>query len=93
MVSEQEIPQIHTLETDIDNTNAKTKKKLSKRNLFFSTMRTLEGESKLPIKKIILLKELEKTSRFTMDEAEEWITKMHRESAIYEPKIDYYNLV
>ncbi len=65
--------------------------KLSKRNLFLSIVRKLEGGDKIPIMENTLCKELEKTGRFTREEAEEWITKMHRESAIFEPKIGYYN--
>ena len=81
--------------TEIDNEiiNGKSEKRLSVKDLFYTTMRNLEGENKNPVKENLLANELEKTGRFTRDKANELIEKMNTNSVIYQSKPGHYNLV
>jgi len=65
----------------------------SKIDLFMVVLKNLEGESKTPISKEILIVHLVETDKFTHQEAENYIRKMQRESSIYESKAGSYNRV
>jgi len=61
--------------------------------LFMDILRSLEGEPKTPVEEKLFLKELEKSTKFTADEARNYIRRMLREASIYESKPGHYNRV
>jgi len=67
--------------------------KVSKMQLFMDIIKSLEGENKLPVEIPNFLFELENTSKFTKEEAVNYIKRMLREASIYESKPGYLNRV
>lgn len=81
--------------SEIDHNDIKTvsKRSISKIDLFFNTLKSLEGEEKDPVSHNIFKSDLIKTGRFTEEEAEKYIMRMRLQSAIYESKPGRYNIV
>ncbi|MDE2589943.1 MAG: hypothetical protein KGL95_09810 [Patescibacteria group bacterium] len=84
---------INYIEIEDEIIKGKSEKKVSKNNLFLTTMQKLEGEDKILVKENILINELEKTGKMTRSEADDLIKKMQKQSVIYESKSGHYNLV
>lgn len=62
--------------------------------LFMDTLRGLEGDNKTSVKEEILIKELEKSELFTLeDESKNYIRRMLREASIWESEPICYNAV
>ena len=61
--------------------------------LFMDILRSLEGDSKVPVEEKMFVRELEKSDKFTQDEARNYIRRMLREASIYESKPGHYNRV
>ena len=51
------------------------------------------GRNKVAVEEKAFVKELEKTEKFTEEEARNYIRRMLREASIYESKPGHYNLV
>ncbi|MDE1863559.1 MAG: hypothetical protein KGI33_11695 [Thaumarchaeota archaeon] len=69
------------------------KKKLSKPDQFFHTMRSLEGNEKRPVEQDVLIEELVRSGRFTQDDAESMVDGMRTRGRIYESRPGRYNTV
>ena len=67
------------------------KKKLSKPDQFFHTMRSHEGTEKNPVGHDMLIGELVKSGRFTQDEAERMVDGLRTRGRIYESRPGRYN--
>jgi len=89
------MPEELTNTNEIDHNDVKTvsKRNISKTDLFFNTLKSLEGEEKDPVSHNIFKSDLIKTGRFTEEEAEKYIMRMQLQSAIYESKPGHYNTV
>ncbi len=61
--------------------------------LFMDILRGLEGDNKVPVEEKTFVKELEKSDKFTEDEARNYIRRMLREASIYESRPCHYNRV
>lgn len=79
--------------TQIEDAIKKPEKRLSRPDQFFYIMRTLEGRNRNPIEHNVLVEELEKSGRFTHDEAERMIQGMRIRGRIYESRPGSYNVV
>jgi len=64
-----------------------------KMQLFMDVLKGLEGDNKVPVDEKVFVKELEKSEKFTEDEARNYIRRMLREASIYESKPGHYNRV
>ena len=56
-------------------------------------LKGLEGDNKVPVEEKLFVRELEKSDKFTEDEARNYIRRMLREASIYESKPGHYNRV
>jgi replicative DNA helicase Mcm len=56
-------------------------------------LKALEGDNKVSVEEKIFVQELEKSEKFTEDEARNYIRRMLREASIYESKPGHYNRV
>ncbi len=61
--------------------------------LFMDVLRGLEGDNKVPVEEKMFVRELEKSDKFTEDEARNYIRRMLREASIYESRPGHYNRV
>ena len=55
--------------------------------------KSLEGDNKTAVEEKLFVKELEKSGKFTEEEARNYIRRMLREASIYESKPGHYNRV
>lgn len=76
-----------------DFRNSTAHQEVSRLQLFIDVLRSLEGDRKMPVEEKIFVKELIKTSKFTEEEARNFIRRMLREATIYESKPGYYNRI
>ena len=81
---------VNTGEVDIGVLQGRPRSEVSKMQLFMDILRSLESENPDGAKESVLIKELETTEKFTADEARTFITRMHRESIIYESSKGFY---
>lgn len=65
----------------------------SKKSLFITVFKYLEGQEKKPVYRKDLIIELIKTGKFTINESFGQLSKLHRAGEIYESKPNYFNLV
>lgn len=87
-------PDNGTSTTSLDGAgNEQHRKKLSKPDQFFHTMRSLEGNEKNPVEHDVLIEELVRSGRFAQDDAERMVDGMRTRGRIYESKPGRYNTV
>ena len=84
---------VNTGKVDLGVLQGRAHSEVSKMQLFMDILRSLEGEPKTPVEEKLFLKELEKSTKFTADEARNYIRRMLREASIYESKPGHYNRV
>ena len=56
-------------------------------------LKGLEGDNKVPVDERTFVQELEKSKKFTEEEARNYIRRMLREASIYESRPGHYNRV
>lgn len=84
---------VNTGKIDLGVLQGKPRSEVSKMQLFMDVLRGLEGDNKVPVDEKTFVKELEKSEKFTEDEARNYIRRMLREASIYESKPSHYNRV
>ncbi len=84
---------VNTGKTDLGVLQGKPRSEVSKMQLFMDILRSLEGDNKNPVEEKMFVHELEKSEKFTDEEARNYIRKMLREASIYESKPGHYNRV
>ena len=84
---------VNTGKVDLGVLQGKPRSEISKMQLFMDVLRSLEGDSKVPVEEKMFVRELEKSDKFTQDEARNYIRRMLREASIYESKPGHYNRV
>jgi len=84
---------VNTGKVDLGVLQGRPHSEVSKLQLFMDVLKSLEGESKAPVDEKVFVKELVKTTKFTEEEARNFIRRMLREASIYESKPGHYNRV
>jgi len=84
---------VNTGKIDLGVLQGKPRSEVSKMQLFMDILRGLEGDNKIPVEEKTFVQELEKSDKFTQDEARNYIRRMLREASIYESKPGHYNRV
>jgi len=84
---------VNTGKVDLGVLQGKPRSEVSKMQLFMDVLRSLEGDNKVPVEEKTFVQELEKSEKFTQDEARNYIRRMLREASIYESKPGHYNRV
>lgn len=84
---------VNTGQVDLGVLQGKPRSEVSKMRLFMDVLKSLEGENKRPVEEKEFIKELEKTEKFTEEDAREFIRRMQREASIYESRPGHYNRV
>jgi len=84
---------VNTGKVDLGVLQGKPRSEVSKMQLFMDILKGLEGDNKVPVEEKIFVQELEKSEKFTEDEARNYIRRMLREASIYESKPGHYNRV
>ena len=84
---------VNTGKVDIGVLHGRPRSEVSKMQLFMDVLRSLEGETKVPVPERDLVQELVKTEKFTDDDAHNFIKKMQKDSTIYESQSGHYNKV
>jgi len=84
---------VNTGKVDLGVLQGKPRSEVSKMQLFMDVLKGLEGDNKVPVEERLFVKELEKSEKFTEEEARNYIRRMLREASIYESKPGNYNRV
>jgi len=84
---------VNTGKVDLGVLQGRPRSEVSKMQLFMDVLKGLEGDNKVAVEERIFVKELEKTEKFTEEEARNYIRRMLREASIYESKPGHYNRV
>ena len=84
---------VNTGKVDLGVLQGKPRSEVSKMQLFMDVLKGLEGDNKVPVEERVFVQELEKSEKFTQDEARNYIRRMLREASIYESKPGHYNRV
>jgi replicative DNA helicase Mcm len=84
---------VNTGKVDLGVLQGKPRSEVSKMQLFMDVLRGLEGDNKVPVEEKMFVRELEKSDKFTEDEARNYIRRMLREASIYESRPGHYNRV
>jgi replicative DNA helicase Mcm len=84
---------VNTGKVDLGVLQGKPRSEVSKMQLFMDVLKALEGDNKVSVEEKIFVQELEKSEKFTEDEARNYIRRMLREASIYESKPGHYNRV
>ncbi len=84
---------VNTGKVDLGVLQGRPRSEVSKMQLFMDVLKSLEGDNKVPVEEREFVKELEKTEKFTEEEARNYIRRMLREASIYESKPGHYNRV
>ncbi len=84
---------VNTGKVDLGVLQGKPRSEVSKMQLFMDVLKGLEGDNKVAVEEKVFVKELEKTEKFTEEEARNYIRRMLREASIYESKPGHYNRV
>ncbi len=84
---------VNTGKVDLGVLLGKPRSEVSKMQLFMDVLKGLEGEYKAAVEERTFVQELEKTEKFTEEEARKYIRRMLREASIYESKPGHYNRV
>ncbi len=84
---------VNTGKVDLGVLQGKPRSEVSKMQLFMEVLKALEGDHKTAVEEKTFVKELEKTEKFTEEEARTYIRRMLREASIYESSPGHYNRV
>ncbi len=84
---------VNTGKVDLGVLQGRPRSEVSKMQLFMDVLKGLEGDNKIAVEERTFVKELEKTEKFTEEEARNYIRRMLREASIYESKPGHYNRV
>jgi replicative DNA helicase Mcm len=84
---------VNTGKVDLGVLQGKPRSEVSKMQLFMDVLRSLEGDNKVAVEERAFVQELEKSEKFTEEEARNYIRRMLREASIYESKPGHYNRV
>ena len=84
---------VNTGKVDLGVLQGRPRSEVSKMQLFMDVLKSLEGENKSAVEEKLFVKELEKSGKFTEEEARNYIRRMLREASIYESKPGHYNRV
>ncbi len=84
---------VNTGKVDLGVLQGRPRSEVSKMQLFMDVLKGLEGDNKVSVEERTFVKELEKTEKFTEEEARNYIRRMLREASIYESKPGHYNRV
>ncbi|QUC64296.1 minichromosome maintenance protein MCM [Nitrosopumilus sp. K4] len=84
---------VNTGKVDLGVLQGRPRSEVSKMQLFMDVLKSLEGDNKVAVEEREFVKELEKTEKFTEEEARNYIRRMLREASIYESKPGHYNRV
>ena len=84
---------VNTGKVDLGVLQGKPRSEVSKMQLFMDVLKSLEGDNKAAVEEKMFIKELEKSGKFTEEEARNYIRRMLREASIYESKPGHYNRV
>ena len=84
---------VNTGKVDLGVLQGKPRSEVSKMQLFMDILKSLEGDNKVSVEERAFVQELEKTEKFTEEEARNYIRRMLREASIYESKPGHYNRV
>jgi len=84
---------VNTGKVDLGVLQGRPHSEVSKMQLFMDVLKSLEGDHKTPVEEKLFVKELAKTTKFTEEEAKNFIRRMLREASIYESKPGHYNRV
>ncbi len=84
---------VNTGKIDLGVLQGKPRSEVSKMQYFMDVLKGLEGDNKVPVEEKMFVRELEKSDKFTEDEARNYIRRMLREASIYESKPGHYNRV
>jgi len=84
---------VNTGKVDLGVLQGRPRSEVSKMQLFMDVLKGLEGDNKVAVEERTFVKELEKTEKFTEEEARNYVRRMLREASIYESKPGHYNRV
>jgi replicative DNA helicase Mcm len=84
---------VNTGKVDLGVLQGRPRSEVSKMQLFMDILKSMEGDNKVAVEERAFVKELEKTEKFTEEEARNYIRRMLREASIYESKPGHYNRV
>ncbi|MDH3834429.1 MAG: minichromosome maintenance protein MCM, partial [Nitrosopumilus sp.] len=84
---------VNTGKVDLGVLQGRPRSEVSKMQLFMDVLKGLEGDNKIAVEERTFVQELEKTEKFTEEEARNYIRRMLREASIYESKPGHYNRV
>jgi replicative DNA helicase Mcm len=84
---------VNTGKVDLGVLQGKPRSEVSKMQLFMDILKSLEGDNKVPVDERTFVKELEKSEKFTEEDARNYVRRMLREASIYESKPGHYNRV
>ncbi|PIN84327.1 MAG: ATPase [Nitrosopumilales archaeon CG11_big_fil_rev_8_21_14_0_20_33_24] len=84
---------VNTGKVDLGVLQGRPRSEVSKMHLFMDVLKSMEGDNKVAVEERAFVKELEKTEKFTEEEARNYIRRMLREASIYESKPGHYNRV
>ncbi len=84
---------VNTGKVDLGVLQGRPRSEVSKMQLFMEILKSMEGDNKIAVEERAFVKELEKTEKFTEEEARNYVRRMLREASIYESKPGHYNRV
>ena len=84
---------VNTGKVDLGVLQGRPRSEVSKMQLFMDILKSLEGDNKVPVEERAFVEELEKSEKFSEEEARNYIRRMLREASIYESKPGHYNRV
>ena len=84
---------VNTGKVDLGVLQGRPRSEVSKMQLFMDILKSMEGDNKVAVEERSFVKELQKTEKFTEEEARNYVRRMLREASIYESKPGHYNRV
>ncbi|MBA0908173.1 MAG: minichromosome maintenance protein MCM [Nitrosarchaeum sp.] len=84
---------VNTGKVDLGVLQGRPRSEVSKMQLFMDILKSMEGDNKIAVEEKAFVKELQKTEKFTEEEARNYVRRMLREASIYESKPGHYNRV
>jgi replicative DNA helicase Mcm len=84
---------VNTGKVDLGVLQGRAHSEVSKMQLFMDVLKSLEGDNKGPVEEKLFITELVKSSKFTEEEARNYVRRMLREASIYESRPGHYNRV
>ncbi len=84
---------VNTGKVDLGVLQGKPRSEVSRMQLFMDVLKSLEGENRAAVEEREFVKELERSGKFSEEDARNFIRRMLREASIYESKPGHYNRV